>query len=141
MTGPVSFFVLGHPASQPRPRMTRTGRAYNPPSADAWKACVRAAWSIHGDEAFGDSGLRLGLEFVMPRPAAHWTSKGVLRSSAPVTHRSKPDLDNLAKAVMDALENAGAFANDCAVQDLRVLKRYGRQCETPGCWITISQND
>ena len=136
-----TIYAQGDPAPQPRPRMTRTGRAYNPPTADAWKACVRAAWSLSGEEAFGDGALRLRLEFVLSRPKGQWTTKGDLRTAAPATHRSKPDVDNLAKAVMDALENAGAFANDCAVQDLRTSKRYGAHCETPGCRITLSLID
>lgn len=40
--------------------------------------------------------------------------------SCPFTKR--PDADNIAKAVMDALQEAGAFANDACVVDLHVRK-------------------
>lgn len=135
-----SLYVIGTPAPQPRPRMTRAGRAYNPPSADAWKSATRAKWLEMGEPTFAN-GLRLRLHFVLPRPASHYTSKGALTKSAPLRPVGKPDVDNLAKAVMDALENAGAFANDCAVLSLTVSKRYAMLPEGAGCLITLSEID
>ena len=135
-----SFSVIGTPAPQPRPRMTRAGRTYNPPSADAWKQAVREEWTSLNSPAFLN-GLRLRLSFLLPRPASHYTSKGALTKSAPLKAVAKPDVDNLAKAVMDALENAGAFANDCAVLSLTVSKSYAMLPEGAGCLITLSEID
>jgi len=136
-----TLYVLGTPVPQPRPRMTKKGRAYNPSTADLWKSNVRAAWTEAAELPFAN-GLRLRLEFVMARPASHLTANGNgLRASAPPRHISKPDVDNLAKAVMDALENAGAYPNDCAVEDLRTSKRYALRGEVSGCRVTLSDVD
>jgi Holliday junction resolvase RusA-like endonuclease len=47
-----------------------------------------------------------------------------LKSSAPVEHICKPDIDNLQKAVLDALETGGAFRNDSQVTSLTSSKDY-----------------
>ena len=140
MNREISLSVIGTPAPQPRPRMTRAGRAYNPPSADVWKQAVRDEWTSLNSPPFLN-GLRLCLSFLLPRPASHFTSKGALTKSAPLMPVGKPDVDNLAKAVMDALENAGAFANDCAVISLTVSKRYAMLPQVAGCLIDLSEID
>ena len=64
--------------------------------------------------------MRLGLQFAMPRPASHTTSRGAMTKSAPAAHICKPDIDNLAKAVMDALTDAGAWRDDCQIVELTI---------------------
>jgi Holliday junction resolvase RusA-like endonuclease len=140
MNREVAFYVSGKADPQPRPRMTRTGRAYNPPTADAWKAAVRAEWANHQSD-LSTAGLKLTLCFVLARPAGHWTTKGALAKSAPLQHTSKPDADNLAKAVMDALENAGAFGNDSQITDLRISKRWAAFSEVAGCQVILAEID
>jgi len=140
MNRSVTFFCFGKPAAQPRPRMSKNGHAYNPPSADAWKACVRTAWKGLAEEPL-DGAIVMRLEFQIARPKTHLTKRGELTKAAPIRHTSKPDVDNLAKAVMDALEDAKAFPGDQAVTGLTITKQY---CETPGsagCRITITQRD
>lgn len=134
-----AFFARGTPAAQPRPRMVRaTGRTYNPPTADAWKAAVKATWRAAYEQAL-DRHLHLRLVFYMPRPKAHLTSKGQLTKSAPQFHAQKPDIDNLAKAVMDALTDCGAYKDDCQIVELRVSKHWAT--EIAGCMITLSEID
>lgn len=140
MNRSVTFYAAGKPAAQPRPRMTRTGHAYNPPSADAWKKCVREAWAELNEEPLGGAVV-MRLDFLIPRPKNHLTSRGNLTSSAPLQHTSKPDVDNLAKAVMDALENAKAFPGDAAVTGLTITKKWAGLAETAGCRIIITQRD
>lgn len=135
-----AFFARGTPAAQPRPRMTRTGRAYNPPTADAWKAAVKAAWRLASTSAEPFTGhLKIHLQFMIPRPKSHLTSKGTLTKSAPLHHVQKPDLDNLAKGVLDALTNASAYRDDCQIVELRVGKVWVN--ELAGCMITLSEID
>ncbi|MEY4534868.1 MAG: Endodeoxyribonuclease RusA [Planctomycetota bacterium] len=88
--------------------------------------------------------VHLGFEFA--RPASHY-GKGrngaVLRASAPRAKTSRPDVDNLAKAVLDAL---GAWKNlpplfwldDAQVVALAVDKAWAPDGATSGCAITIT---
>ena len=134
-----AFFARGTPAAQPRPRMVRaTGRTYTPDTADAWKAAVKAAWRQAKEESFSGH-LRLNLQFMIPRPKGHLTTRGALTKSAPRHHIGKPDIDNLCKAVMDALTNASAYGDDCQIVELRVGKVWVN--ELGGCMITLSEID
>lgn len=130
----ISFFIHGIPKAQPRPRVTRTGHAYTPPIADAWKAQVLAAAriAIPPDWVPMDGPVGLRIEFFIPRPKCHFRSNGELRNDAPKSqfHTFKPDLDNLAKAVMDALSPSeskrwvGLWKDDCQVCNCEVRKRW-----------------
>ena len=140
MNRSISFYAFGTPAAQPRPRMSRNGHAYNPPSANEWKKAVRNAWSDLEEEPF-IGGITMRLEFNIPRPKGHWTKNGTLTKSAPILHTTKPDVDNLAKSTLDALENVGAFPGDAAVTGLMIHKRYASAMTQAGCAITIIQRD
>lgn len=132
------FFVPGEPKPQPRARATVRGghaRMYNPSTADAWKTAVRVAASEAGlmGEAL-DCPIKLELQFQFQRPTSHSTKAGI-KPSSPQYHTQRPDLDNLAKAVMDALTDVGVWEDDDQVFDLRVTK--GWEPKTSGCWVTI----
>lgn len=108
MTAPIDFFVPGTPAPQPRPRgqLIRGPKPfikiYTPNDAKDWKEAV-ARYALASFRITPlDEPLRLCLSFRMQRPQSHSLKNG-LRLNAPVFHLSTPDLDNLEKAVMDAL--------------------------------------
>ena len=67
-------------------------------------------------------------EVAMRVTAAGW---GALSGRLRVTmHASAPDarkrdLDNLQKAILDALQHAGLYADDSAIDDLRILRTVG----------------
>ena len=65
----------------------------------------------------------------MPRPKNHYgTGKNSdkLKKSAPqIYHSKKPDIDNLTKIYLDAMEKAEYFYNDSQVVMLQVEKIYG----------------
>lgn len=68
------------------------------------------------------------LNFTLPRPKSHFgTGRNAdrLKPNVPDWHGKKPDADNLAKAVMDAMSAAGVWQDDAQVSDLRVTKQYG----------------
>lgn len=132
-----ALFVTGTPVAQPRVRMIRSnGHVYTPRTADAWKTAIRLAWRAEPREPM-EGPVRLSLSFAMPRPQFHFTSKGALTAGAPVWHTIKPDTDNLVKAVMDALTDAGAWHDDCQIVELSSDKRYGGgRC---GCAINMME--
>ena len=137
MSRPASFFVPGTPAAQPRVRMVRSnGHVYTPRSADAWKAAVRVAWRAEPRQPL-EGPVRLSLNFFMPRPQYHFTSKGALTAGAPVRHTVRPDIDNLVKAVMDALTDAGAWHDDCQIVELSTDKLYG--ATRYGCAVNMME--
>jgi Holliday junction resolvase RusA-like endonuclease len=72
-----------------------------------------------------------------PRPQWHYgtgRNAGVVKDSAPKWPSVKPDGDKLARAIGDALEQAGVVRNDSRIVDWHIHKRY---CDTPRIEITV----
>lgn len=128
-------FAPGLPKGQPRPRaFSRNGRVaiYDPGTAEGWKGQVALACAaLKG--AQHDGPVQVELSFKMPRPKSHFLKRG-LRPNAPRWFTGKPDADNLAKAVLDALTQIGAWKDDSLVVSLVANKYFS---DHPGCFITI----
>lgn len=140
----VEFFASGEPKGQPRARAVMRGSragVFDPGTADGWKACVKLAACGAGLQNARMGGpLKLRLAFRFPRPASHFKGgdrSKALRLDAPRHKTGKPDLDNAAKAVMDALTDIGAWQDDALVADLRVTKVHDA-CAV-GCLITLEE--
>lgn len=139
-----SFFVAGVPKPQPRAKAARIGgfvRLYTPYTKDAkaWRSAViaEALQRFHRGQVL-TGPLRLDLEFRLPRPKAHYLKAG-LRHDAPTHHTGRPDTDNLTKMVMDALSEAGVWADDCQVAQQETSKEYALTPDRVGCQITITK--
>lgn len=96
------FTVVGEPVPKARARVVR-GHAYTPVRTRDFEASVRAVWDAEPRPDMPDC-VRLDVAF--------------FRSS-----RRHCDLDNLVKAVKDAL-NGRAYTDDWRVHDLRGRKHY-----------------
>lgn len=129
------LYIKGTPKPQPRPRAVARGgfaRVYNPKTADDWKAAIKKGFKGKSIKA---DALAITLHLKMPRPKIHFNSRGELKTNAPRLHTKKPDVDNLAKAVLDALVDVKAFSDDSIVTQLIVTKEYANQ--EAGCLIDI----
>jgi Holliday junction resolvase RusA-like endonuclease len=148
MSQSFSFFVPGIPKAQPRPRAFArkmgngkfAARVYEAGTAENWKSCIAiAARRYYPDRSSLTGPLMLDIEFAMPRPKSHFRSgkrSNELRDDAPRWHSAKPDCDNLAKAVMDALTQLGGFwIDDSQACIVRISKRY--TSNDPGALIEI----
>ena len=123
----IEFSVIGEPVAQPRHRATKMGgkvRMYLPkdhPVQDWKKRIAELALLVHNkDPLIGP--LSLELNFIFTRP------KTVKRKGWKDT---KPDLDNVVKACMDALTNANIWEDDKQVCELVARKRWAEPEETP----------
>lgn len=118
----VTLNVAGIPAAQPRQKFARRGNyvhTYTPKSADSWKSAIRAEAIKSGVQIGKGVPVALSIVFTMPRPKSR---------AGEIQHVVKPDIDNLAKAVMDALSDAGVWHDDAQVYRLYVSKGYwGKQ--------------
>lgn len=146
MPEPVRFFAPGDPKGQPRPRafVRKMGaqfvaRVYDAGTAEGWKGSVAlVAREVLSGRSFGGP-LAVELTFYFRRPKGHVNSKGMLKPAAPRFHTSKPDADNAAKAVLDALTQLGAWSDDSQVSDLRVRKEYAAPSDPAGALVVISE--
>ena len=141
----IEIFVHGTPKGQPRPRAFSRGgmtRVYDPGTAEGWKSAIAEEIREHLPEKPLEHPVWLSLVFVMPRPKLHYGSgknAGKLKPDAPYYFTPKPDADNLAKAVMDALTQVGLWRDDSLVCKLTVVKRYESVDGASGCFIQIGE--
>jgi Holliday junction resolvase RusA-like endonuclease len=114
------IFVLGLPKAQPRPRLTKTGHVYTPGSANDWKETVIAEIMLHRKPVI-TVPVRLTVCFYFPVP------KSVKQKDIYFPHAGKPDVDNLLKAVMDAMTQANVWKDDTQVYRSHAEKWYCRE--------------
>lgn len=111
--------VAGHPRPQPRPRFLGRRAVATVGPATRWRDRVKAAASEAGRAARGMSWLEgpvsVDMAFTLPTPKAD-------RHGQP--HAVKPDIDNLAKLVLDALADGG-------------ILRRGDQVVAGGTWRKV----
>lgn len=130
-----TIMVLGKPLGQPRQRhAVRHGHAVNylpgQHPIHGFKLDIRTAWK----QPMICGPCRCEIVAVFERPK----SKTKKRSANPrLLHTSKPDADNLCKAVCDAL-NGIAWKDDSQVCDLRITKFIGEPDEPASTTITIT---
>jgi len=143
----LTFQVTGEPKGQPRPRAfarkmgaIHVARFYDSDVADEWK---RAVFVVVLDAAnLGKWEMTTGpiivqLRFAMPRPKSHHGANG-LKPSAPKFHVGKPDVDNLAKLILDQITRSGRiWRDDSQVVSLDVEKVWSAGDEH-GCSVAIS---
>jgi len=136
----IEFSVPSIPVAQPRARATSIGghaRIYEPkdhPIA-AFKACVRLAASGAFSGAPLTGPLRVDCVFVFPRvQAMRWKSKPMPR----VRHTTKNDLDNICKAVFDAL-NGLLYADDRQICELHAEKWIAAGDEQPHVLVKVTE--
>jgi Holliday junction resolvase RusA-like endonuclease len=101
-----------------------------------WMAAVTAAAKVAmfeaGHPARLGGPLRVVLLVALPRPAAQKYPRP--------WHRNSGDVDKPARAALDAITNAGVWADDGLVMDLRIVKDYpGTKVAqtTPGIIVRI----
>jgi Holliday junction resolvase RusA-like endonuclease len=125
----LTFSVPGEPVPQPRPRVSTRGgfaRAYVPAThpVHAYRKALAAAAVSAGLSETGEP-LNVVIDAVFERPKSHMRKIGV-KADAPRLPR--PDVDNIAKAVLDALQDV--MGDDTLVARLVVEKSYGQEART-----------
>ena len=136
----IDFFVAGIPKAQPRVKaFVRGGHAgvYTPDSAESWKQAVRQQAVANAPESLVAHPIRVELDFFLPRPKAHYKRDGSLKADQSIWHTSKPDLDNLIKAVTDAItDTQKVWLDDSQICEISATKTYALQ--QSGCSVRIN---
>jgi crossover junction endodeoxyribonuclease RusA len=146
MTGPVIIRVSGRPAPQGSKRHVGNGRMVEMSKAvGPWREAVRAEtqtemWTQGRAGRPMEGPVAVRLRFWLTRPASHYgtgRNKAVVKASAPRRPAGRPDVDKLARAVLDGLTMGGAFADDSQVVELQASKWYVNGGDAAGCVITL----
>lgn len=139
----IRVLVPGRPAPQGSKRhvgngiMIESSKAVKP-----WRQDVREQLlNTHTGAPLGGP-LYVDLLFLLPRPKGHYRTgrnAHLLRDTAPRLPAGKPDIDKLARAVLDAIGSAGTWGDDAQVTHLSAAKRYADGSQVPGVWIEIEE--
>ena len=133
----IEFFVPGKPVPMARPRVTRTGHAYTPKNCADYKSLVAAFARdvMRGKELYdGEVWVEISFYFMTPtswskKKRETMTGKGVI---------SRPDMDNLYKAVTDAL-NGIVYRDDSQITRAVMMKQYNEN--DSGVLITVGRKE
>lgn len=135
--------VYGQPAPQgSKSAFVRGGRAVlveQSKRVKPWRQAVVEAISRTPAASF-DEAVVARVTFIMPRPKAHFGSKGgqpYLKQSAPTFVTSTPDLDKLLRSTLDGITESGMIADDKQVVICHAQKRYCKPGEAPGALIHV----
>lgn len=138
----MQFFIAGTVIGKGRPRAGRgpSGhvRLYTPEKTASWENLVgwTAAQAMAG-RALLEGPLKCLLSIEVGVPASWSMKKSTAALLGQVRPTTKPDLDNSAKAILDAM-NGVVFKDDVQVVMLVVSKCYSAK---PGVWVTVEQLD
>lgn len=137
----ISFRVRMIPTAKGRPRAAVVighARIYTPSQTERAELDFIALAAPHAPASGPLEGpLCVALTFWLPVPRSRsrkWQAAALEGVERPA---GRPDLDNLAKLVLDALNRSGAFwRDDAQVVSLRAAKYYG---DRPGTCVRIWQ--
>ena len=128
------FTVIGEPQGKARPRILRSGRAYTPKKTADYEKAIRAAFNgAGGDLTENPVRVSISAYYRIPQSASKRMQAQMMENEIMPT--KKPDVDNLAKAVCDAL-NGIAYKDDAQVCELFVRKLYAYE---PMIVVTVKE--
>lgn len=128
----IKLDLFGNPVPQKRPRFARRGNFVNCYD-DQLKLKEGYRWQLKSQYRNDplEIPLALNLVFYMPIPSSFSGIKKRQMNNGVIAHSKKPDLDNLAKFVLDCL-NGILFKDDSQICEIRMRKIYSNN---PGTLI------
>lgn len=128
--------LVGKVRGKPRPRFSTVNgypKAYTPKSAHQYEKQIATEYK-HQNGVFcdGETAVRIDVFRAMPksRPKKLLQEPDVF----------KPDVDNIAKSVLDAL-NGVAWKDDAQITELHVIKHPRTHRDTDVMHITVSEKE
>lgn len=134
----ITFRVMGQPVGKARPRVTRAGRVYTPKKTEQAEDDIRKmATYVMCDEPPLQGPVELVVVFTMDVPPSWSKAKRQQAYKQEIKPAGKPDIDNLAKTVMDAI-NGVVYQDDAQVVMIAATKRYRTDCEAPMTTVRVT---
>lgn len=121
----MTFYVSGKPRGKGRPRFTRTGHAYTDEATREYEERIRWIYKSQPHACFYPKGtaVTVHISVCMPVPASWPRKRREDACNGYEIPQAKPDIDNVIKAVLDAL-NGLAWADDTQVAAVIATRRF-----------------
>lgn len=125
MSEPVTVIIPGDPQGKARPRFNGRSGVYTPAKTAAYEEMIGilAKSSMRGKPVL-TGALHIDLRAVMPIPKGWSKDKRNAAILGDIRPTSKPDIDNIIKAVSDGM-NRIVYADDAAIASINASKVYG----------------
>lgn len=138
----MKFIVFGEPVAKGRPKFSRQGnfvKSYTPAKTTNYENLVSLSYveacSSENHPLEGGVSMKIDAFFSIPKSTSK--KKKDLMNAGFIKHTKRPDADNVAKAVCDAL-NKIAYLDDSQIVHLEINKYYSYQ---PRVEVTIEEID
>lgn len=129
----VHFIIPGRPVGKGRPRFTKNGNCWTPGKTVAYEREIKLAyWSTYGHRKYeSDKALAVDIVLYYPRPKNMAKYKRLMAQKGMLRPTVKPDVDNVIKTILDAL-NGVAFEDDRQIVQVECEKWYDITEENEG---------
>lgn len=122
------FTIVGRPKGKDRPRFSKDGHTYTTRKTKEYEDLIKYIFRIEKHGKMIPEGRRIAVtisaNFKIPssdnKAEAEKKRRGITQATI------KPDVDNIAKIVLDAL-NGIAYRDDSEVVELHVYKQYAEK--------------
>lgn len=105
--------------------MTKQGHTYTPKKTADYEKRVRKAYAERYDEPLPDGiPLYMDVTFFMPIPKSWTKKKQEMARREEIFPVGRPDIDNLWKGILDALNGGVAYHDDSAVVAAEIRTCY-----------------
>lgn len=129
----ISLTILGDPVAKGRPRFSKYG-TYNPTKTVNYETLVKEVFMFSEQlQLKGALKVEIVAEFKIPKSTSK--KNKLLMLDGKLYPCKKPDLDNIAKIILDSL-NSLAYVDDAQVVELSINKVYS---DIPKVTIKISE--
>ena len=131
------FIVYGEPKGKGRPRFNKFGKPSTPEQTVNYETLVKMEYHNQcGNFRFPDDApIDARLMVYYPIPKSTSKKKQEMMRQHKLRPMKKPDLDNVCKMILDAL-NQIAYRDDTQIVDCQIRKFYS---DTPRVVVTLTQ--
>lgn len=124
----VIFTVYGEPMGKQRPRFTRGGHTYTPQKTVNYEELIKIEYYRHynGMQFTSDDAIHTVIIAYCNIPKSASKKKQEMMRQGLIKPTKKPDWDNIAKIIGDAL-NKTAYPDDKQIVDARIIKEFSEE--------------
>lgn len=128
------MIIEGNPKGKGRPKFTKNGHAYTPAATREYEEYIRNCY-FEQDGTFHEGYVFAVISAFYPLPSKAKKAERADMLAHRIRPSGKPDIDNVVKAVLDAL-NGAAYSDDSNVVGIFAEKYYS---ENPRIVVKINE--
>ena len=136
----MQFEIIGVPVGKSRPKFSTIhgfAQAIKPKDDVIYENLVKLSFqqSKSGDYDLFDKPIKMKIEAFFDIPKTFSKKRTIEATEGRISPQKKPDVDNIAKIICDALNNI-AYKDDTQIVELTVVKKYATE---PKVKITLEE--